>query len=313
MPELQTAPASLPSTETRPDPKASPASDPSMDSRVSELRVSATLMKLDPGLYCIVLPRSPMANAKTDLPGLRITHAPGLVGRHDAVTVRTMSADGWMSGFGDAALVRVNGGPAQVLVTIYQAADAQPDDVPNLQVLPLIKGDTGHVPLPAITALPAPLPPPTVPTPRVPVDVVAHIQTRGDVGAVFGEWLGERGSGKWIEGFGIAPTNGVALSDIEYQVVLGRGWMSPWVEGGQYCGSRGMALPALGLRVRLRGAAAQAFELRYSASFVDGALIGPVAGGEPCESESLSAVEALMIEIAPIGTFGSTKTPGKQR
>jgi hypothetical protein len=134
----------------------------------------------------------------------------------------------------------------------------------------------------------------------VPFDIIAHVQTRGDVGAVFGEWLGERGSGKWIEGFGVAPSNGVELADIEYQVTLGRGWMSPWVEGGQFCGSRGMALPMLGLRVRLRGAAAGAFELRYSASFTDGTLIGPVGAGEPCEAESLAPVEALKIDLMPI-------------
>ena len=54
----------------------------------------------------------------------------------------------------------------------------------------------------------------------------------------------------------LRPVGGIPADDIEYQAVLGRGWMSPWVEGGQFCGSRGMALPILGLRVRLRGASA---------------------------------------------------------
>jgi hypothetical protein len=138
------------------------------------------------------------------------------------------------------------------------------------------------------------------------MDMIAHIQTRGDVGAIFGDWLGEPGAGKWIEGIGIAPSNGIEMADIEYQVVLGRGWMSPWVEGGQYCGSRGMALPILGLRIRLRGAAAENFDLRYSASFIDGAQIGPVANGESCEAENLIAVEAIKIELAPKGGFAAT-------
>jgi hypothetical protein len=36
---------------------------------------------------------------------------------------------------------------------------------------------------------------------------------------------------------------GAQTGDIEYQAVLGRGWLSPWIEGGKFCGSRGMALP----------------------------------------------------------------------
>lgn len=277
------------------------------DGRMNELRASASMMRLDPGLYCMLLAPSPFADPQTGLPGVRITAAPGPAGRPEAVEIRTISPDGWMTGFGDAALVRVVGGAAFVMVTIYLAPGVGSEGAPNLQVLPLISGHSGMPVLaaPAQTAAPGapPVPLPAGAPVRGAIDIIGHVQTRGDVGAIFGEWLGERGSGKWIEGFGLAPRNGVALADIEYQVVLGRGWMSPWVEGGQYCGSRGMALPMLGLRVRLRGEAAKNFELRYSASFIDGTLIGPVAGGEACEAESLSPVEALKIELAPIGTL----------
>lgn len=304
----------------RPDPAAAAPQAPSpSEDRVTELRASASLMQLDAGLYCILLAPSPTANANTGLPGIRITHAPGPAGRSDAVSVATISADGWMSGFGDAALVRVTGGTAAVMVTIYQDPSIGKDSAPNLQILPLITGASGQ-PRPALigqsntASLPQPTPTPAIPP--APVDMIAHIQTRGDVGAQFGEWLGEPGSGKWIEGIGLAPGNGVDLADIEYQVVLGRGWLSPWVEGGQFCGSRGMALPILGLRVRLRGIAAEEFDLRYSASLIDGSQIGPVASGEPCEGQDLSAVEAIKIELAPKGSLkpaGVAKAAGKTR
>ncbi len=140
-------------------------------------------------------------------------------------------------------------------------------------------------------------PPPT----RAVMEMVAHIQERGDVGAMLGEWLGERGSKRWIEGFGVSPTQAITPKDIEYQGVLGQGWLSPWVEGGQFCGSRAMALPLLGLRVRLRPEAAEEYDVVYSATFIDGSEIGPVMNGEACEADSLAAMEAFQIVIRPRG------------
>jgi len=102
-----------------------------------------------------------------------------------------------------------------------------------------------------------------------------------------------------MEGFGLAPQGAVKSSDIEYQAVLGKDWLSPWVEGGKFCGSRGMALPVLGLAVRLKGEAAGAYDLSYSASFVDGSTVGPVAAGKICQSESLAALEAFQVVMRP--------------
>ncbi len=129
-------------------------------------------------------------------------------------------------------------------------------------------------------------------------EVAAHVQGRGDVLARLGEWMGEPGSQRWVEGFAIAPRGRVEREDIEYQAVLGRGWMSPWASAGTYCGSRGMALPILGLRVRLRGAAAARFECSVRATFVDGSAAGPSAAGEALESASLAPLEAFRVEIS---------------
>ncbi|MDE2333495.1 MAG: hypothetical protein KGK10_03045, partial [Rhodospirillales bacterium] len=147
---------------------------------------------------------------------------------------------------------------------------------------------------PAAAAAPGALP---RPAPRKP-EVLAHVQARGDVTVPLGAWMGEKGSGRWIEGFAIAP-EGVAAADIEYQAVLGKGWLSPWVEGAQFCGSRGMALPVLGLRVRLRNEISKTRSLRLEASFVDGSSAGPVGDGEVCESASLAPLEAFRIEMIP--------------
>jgi hypothetical protein len=282
--------------------------------RVAELQVSAHLMTLETGLFCVFqTPGSPPPDQVSGLPGVRITPAPGIGGGAEMVSVSTFRDDGWLDG--TAALVRVPNRTAQILVTIYQHKGR--DAAPQLQVLRLT-GEAGVSALPEAHALgtaaglKAPIrrapksaaPPPEPPQP----EVMAHVQRMGDVGCMFGEWLGTKSSGQWVEGFGMAPLNGIAAEDVEYQAVLGRDWLSPWVESGKFCGSRGMALPLLGLRVRLKGAAARAFECSYSANFIDGSAVGPVNGGEACEAESLAALEAFQIVMRP-RSVGAT--PGK--
>jgi hypothetical protein len=137
-------------------------------------------------------------------------------------------------------------------------------------------------------------------------DVVAHVQRTGDTPAKLGEWVGTRGSRLWIEGFSLAPHSGIKPADLEYQAVLGRGWLSPWIEGGKFCGSRGMALPLLGLKVRLKAGSAKTHECSYSATFVDGSSVGPMQAGETCEAESLAALEAFQVVVRRRGAAGAS-------
>jgi hypothetical protein len=288
-----------PPRSAEPPPAATKAAEPPQPTnRVAELQVTAHLMTLESGLFCVFQsPGSPPPDPVTSLPGVRITPAPGIAGRPEAVSVSTFREDGWLNG--TAALIRVTDGPAQILVTIYQ--DKGQDAAPRLQVLrlggdPVPAAATGEQP--AIAADPAPAP---AAAPAANPEVMAHVQRMGDVTCAIGDWLGVKGSRQWVEGFGLAPGNGIALSDIEYQAVLGRNWLSPWVEGGKYCGSRGMALPLLGLKIRLKGEAAKNFECSYAATFIDGSEAGPVPAGESCEAESLAALEAFQVVIRPRG------------
>jgi hypothetical protein len=209
-----------------------------------------------------------------------------MAGRPEAVSISTFREDGWLDN--TAALVRVTDGPAQVLVTIYQAASQAAENAPRLQVLrlagdPAVAGPASATPAPA----------------EQEADVMAHIQGVGDTPGRFGEWIGKRGSRAWIEGFGISDKGPIAAGNMEYQGVLGRGWLSPWVDNGKFCGSRGMALPLLGLNVRLKGDAAKEYTLRYSATFIDGSTVGPIEEGTACEAPGLAALESFMIEMLP--------------
>ena len=273
--------------------------EPAASERIAELRVTAHLMTLEAGLYCVFpTPGSPEADPATGLPGVRVTPAPGIAGRPEAVSVSTFREDGWLNG--TAALVRVTDGSAQILVSVYQNPRQGPDAAPRLQVLRLSKEPNGAASAPDVPAAQAP--PAAAAAPAKPVEnpeIMAHVQRMGDMGGKIGDWIGIKGSKQWVEGFGLAPTGGITADDIEYQGVLGRNWLSPWVEGGKYCGSRGMALPLLGLKVRLKGDVAKAYECTYSATFIDGSAVGPVNAGDTCEAESLAPLEAFQIVIHP--------------
>ncbi len=290
---------------------------------ITELKVSGHLMALDAGLYCVFNPPGSTApDPATGLPGIRLSLPPGPAFHPEVINISTFREDGWIGGWNGAALVRVARGPAQILVTIYQAPNAK-TEAPKLQIMKLAEGTAQAAAArpaaaPAVAApAPPPPPPPRVVAPAAATtpqntpagaagrpapegsDIVAHVQVRGDIAAAIGEWVGNPGSKNWVEGFAIAPHAGIKPADIEYQAVLGRGWLSPWAEGGQYCGSRGMSLPILGLRVRLRGEAAETHDLSLTATFVDGSKVGPLDTGEPAQAETLSPLEAFQVVITP--------------
>ena len=277
-------------------PDQGPAPQPKL---ITELKASAHLMLLDAGVFCIFhAPGGRTPDAHTGLPGVRLSLSP-MIAQSGRVRISTFQEDGWIGGAEGAALVRVEGGPAPVLVTGSQApAGAQAP--PRLQVMRLTEDPQAaeRAPLPASRPAEAAQAPAT-PGSGGPVEVVAHVYGRGDVGGRLGDWIGDRGSKRWIEGFAIATPPGLEAGDIEYQAVLGRDWVSPWAEGGQFCGSRGMSLPLLGLRARLRGEAAEAHDIALTATFVDGSVNGPVEGGAGNQSESFAPLEAFRVEVRP--------------
>ncbi|WP_029605617.1 hypothetical protein [Kozakia baliensis] len=287
----------------------------SNQNRIVHLKAGAHLMTLDAGLFCVFLAPGQETPGPAGLPGVRISHAPNMP--RDIVSIKSFDDEGWLSTSNGAALIRVARGPAQILVTIYQAPNSTAE-APRLQVAqlagPTAQASGGVVANPAIAVPSAPAPRTQAQAPgnayvgnaaatadgnKAKPEIAAHIQRRGDVLARIGEWMGVPGSQNWIEGFGVAPEKLVPAEDVEYQAVLGKGWLSPWSEGGQYCGSRGMALPILGLRVRLKNASAEKFAVRITATFTDGTRVGPINADVPVETESLAPLEAFLLEILP--------------
>lgn len=291
---------------------------------IVDLKAGAHVMTLDAGVFCVFHAPGQMEAGPSGLPGVRISRAPGVP--EDAVEVVTFEADGWMGAANSAALIRVRRGPAGVMVTTYQ--DNAGGDSPRLQVIRLIGGVLVDQP-PAEETVDEDVEKVSPEVQQQPAggatkasvsgaigseavrEVVVHVQRRGDVGGAIGEWVGQTGSKRWIEGFSIRPEGSLLAKDIEYQAVLGRGWLSPWAEGGQFCGSRGMSLPILGLRVRLKSGLSPKWKVKLTASFTDGTKVGPLEGGDDVlQAESLAPLESFRLEFVPVKGQGKAAASG---
>ena len=102
-----------------------------------ELKTSAHLMMLEPGVYCVFRTAPGQSvDPATGLPDIRVSRAPegadaGLV---EVVGFRP---DGWVRD--GAALVRVTGRAAPVLITVYQRPGAA-EPAPKIQIQLLTGG-----------------------------------------------------------------------------------------------------------------------------------------------------------------------------
>lgn len=259
------------------------------DANVRDVRVAAHSIVLPRGMFCISVAEVTAGLDAASLPGLAVSAIPG---DGSMVEISRFADTEWLRQPGDAVLLRVGSAQARILLTSYNMADAQEAKPPRMQIQRL----DAHSPAPA--AIPAPPPMPS-PAPAGPSDVLVHLARLGDRGGPLGEWLGEAQPGVWIEGVQVTPPEGLAAEDLEYQVVLGKGWTSPWSQGGEFCGSRGMTLPVQGLRVALRGTAAKRFEVACEAVTASGVALGPVGADVLCGLEEPEPLARIRLSIAP--------------
>ncbi|MDF7673414.1 hypothetical protein PT277_00670 [Acetobacteraceae bacterium ESL0709] len=275
--------------------------------RVIDLKVGAHVIPLEMGLYCVLHAPGQREADGLGLPGIRISRAP--LSTEEDIEIITFSSDGWLGAANNAALVKVKHDHAGILVTTYQEPGS-PYEGPRLQVMRLFAG-AETVGQPAVSSQRVVQPPSEQDS--VLREVSAHIQREGDVVRPVGVWMGKPGSGLWIEGFSVSPECHIKAEDIEYQAVLGKGWLSPWSDGGQFCGSRGMSLPILGMCIRLKEQAAKEWKLRLSGCFTDGTKVGPLEGAEiMLESEGLAPLEAFQLDILPLAN-GQDKLQNDQK
>jgi hypothetical protein len=185
------------------------------------------------------------------------------------------------------AFLRVVGGRVPVLLTIYKLSGAP---APRLRINAVRTG-LGAIPAPATAARDQALP-------SLPLKLTVHVAGHGDLHAAGGAWAQAPDGAAPLEGFSIMPEGLPGILDkdaIEYQAILGQNWVSPWMRGGEFCGSRQLALALLGARVRLCGGAEKTHRCQVWGRF-DGAEIGPFEAGDACELNG-AALQGLRVAI----------------
>lgn len=139
------------------------------------------------------------------------------------------------------------------------------------------------------------------PASRSPVlNVVAHIEGKGDVAFPGGDWAGLPGSNLRIEGLAILPEGDVGPGDIEYKILGADGVEGPWTPAGSFCGTRGRGRAVIGFAARLVNGAETRYDFVYQGAFIGGSRSSPCRNGAPCVSAVAgTALEGLALSLQP--------------
>jgi hypothetical protein len=286
------------------------------------LSASVQVLPLPPGLYLFSVKSAgaqpASAAGQLSLPALHVGLGPGV--RSDQVEfVAGPSTHGaWLFTPGDLLVTKINGTGATLVMTSVRAPGGE---VLSIAVERLgSRGDiaaamgTAPVKDPAVAAARSPgngsskghtqsvfqsandhLP--------LPVQISAHIRTRGDLNFANVPWAGRVAPGLWIEAFSVRPLERFAAADIEYKGLTGSGFETPWLSDNAMCGTKGMATPLVGFAIRLKpSTAAAAYDCEYSGYFQSGTTVGPLKNGAPCRSsvanDSLEGIQLRLVKRA---------------
>jgi len=269
----------------------------------ARIDVSAQLISLESGLFSVnvVAPQVVRTEGGMVLPCVRLDPLP-CIGDERAF-VSSLTETSLLVPSAPPTYVRITGGRTSILLTTYKASGPMP--APEIHIT-LVES--------AIRSQTAPIATPHDTLPSATLTLLVHIQNHGDLQFIGGAWAASSDGEGAIEGFAVTPGPGIPPKSIEYQAVLGRDWLSPWMEEGEFCGTRQMALSLLGVRIRLRNKAAEDFICRVWGRF-DGFEQGPFDDGAVCEAGG-AALTGLRVAVVPrrvVADKGSEAIPPHTR
>ena len=260
-----------------------------------KLDVSAQLLVVHAGLYSLELtaPRTQRTDTGMVLPCARLDALPGSAAE---VHIASLSASNLLLPGSHPSFMRVTGN-ASVLLTIYKLGGSSPS--PELRISYV--GPAGGL-------YDKPASDPSDAMPSLPLTVTIHVERHGDMLSVGGLWAAAPDSEDTIEGFSIRPGEGLPPDCLEYQAILGIDWASPWTGPGEFCGSRGLALPLLGFRVRMRPPYGATHTATIWGRFAKAGEVGPLHDGAACEVQG----DALVGMRVVVGERAASPDPNTQ-
>lgn len=274
------------------------------------LSASAQVLSLPPGLYLFSVraaQSSSTGRGQLSLPAMHVAAGPGVPSGLVEFIAAPSAHGAWLFAAQDLLVARVNGPGATLILTSLRA--------PNGAVLSLkVERLNARAEVVPKTATPARLAGGSEgPDLTIPIEIAAHIRTRGDMRFTEAPWAGRVGHGLWIESFSLQPLERITAADIEYKALTGNGFETQWLSDGESCGTKGMAVPLIGFAARLKpGTTTAAYDCEYSGYFQSGETVGPLRNGSPCRStvanDPLEGIQLRLVRRAVPGTVRADGT-----
>lgn len=290
---------------------------PSAQLKDEGLSASVQVLSLPGGLYIFSVKAGsapPVSNlGQLALPAMHIGLGPGASPDQVEFLAGPTTHGAWLFKPGDLLVTRVTGTAVTLVLTSVRAPAGEVlsikverlEDRVDDPIVPL------QAPAAAVPANGASKSPPKPAAPLfastsdlpLPVQIGAHIRTRGDMSFSNVPWAGRIAPGLWIESFAVLPTAHFAASDIEYKGLTGSGFETPWITDNGMCGTKGMATPLVGFAIRLKPSPdAATYDCEYSGYFQSGTTVGPLRNGAPCRSsvanDSLEGIQVRIVKRA---------------
>jgi GT2 family glycosyltransferase/glycosyltransferase involved in cell wall biosynthesis len=320
----------------------SPVPAPATAAADRALAASVQVLPMPAGFYLFSVTTAAPGTAHGDamsLPALHVSVGPGVPATQVEFVAGQTDRGNWLFAAEDLLVAKVKGAGVTLVLTSVRAADgrALAIKVERLGASATSLAEAVAQPAAAVAApnaATATAPPRPAngahPVPvaaraesarvagRIPLQVSAHISTRGDVSFTDPDWVGRLAPGQWIESFAVEPLERLAARDLEYKGLTGSGFETPWISDGKICGTKAMATPLIGFALRFRPSAATvAYDCEYSGYFKSGIIVGPLRNGAPCRStvanDPLEGLRVQIVQRAGAATKAAGQAAAKPR